>query len=68
MAKKTKQPEPVGRRYGAARQALEAFACPTCGRKAGKGCKGQPSVAHPTGLEWQKSKVHAARSALWKET
>ena len=63
MAKKQQL---AGRTYGAARQALEAFDCPTCKRKAGEGCKGKPSAAHPKGLEWQKSKVHAARLALFK--
>ena len=57
--------EPKGFVYGPARQALELFACPTCGREAGEACKGKSSVAHPDGLEWQKSKVHAARLALY---
>ena len=60
--------EPVARVYGPARQALEMFDCPTCGRSAGEACKGKSSAAHPNGLEWQKSKVHAARLALYAAT
>jgi len=52
--------------YGAARQALEAHACPNplCEAPKGEPCVGIPNAKFPEGYVWPKSKVHAARLAL----
>ena len=60
MAKK----QPFVREYGDARQALEAYDCPTCGAKAGEACVGRPNSQFPQGYPWPKSKVHTARLRL----
>ena len=61
---KVETPAPAVKVYGAARQALEAHACPTCGAEKGKACVGRPNANWPSGYPWPKSKVHAARLAL----
>ena len=59
--------QPYVREYGPARQALEAYDCPTCKAVAGQACVGRPNAQWPTGYPWPKSKVHTARLNLHKD-
>lgn len=65
--KMSKQPKPFVREYGPARQALEAYDCPSCAAKAGEACVGRPNSQWPAGYPWPKSKVHTARLRLLPE-